>query len=156
MVVGSEPIAAQAAARWADRDSVARSDDLLQKPDAGSVDATIAGLLEFPRGTLAQIEASFRTSFHQSLVIIGTEGAITVKEPFVNGDQPVELELSVGDNRDLIRVPGADKYALMVEAFAEAALRGEQAPYSPEDSLKQMKVLDALDAGARRGCRIEI
>jgi predicted dehydrogenase len=54
------------------------------------------------------------------------------------------------------RVPGADEYRLMVEHFSDAVL-GRTAPLiSPEESVRNMRVLDGLAEAARTGRTVSL
>jgi predicted dehydrogenase len=48
-------------------------------------------------------------------------------------------------------VPGADEYQLMVEHFCEAILGKASLALSPEESVRNMRVLDALVEAAKTG-----
>jgi xylose dehydrogenase (NAD/NADP) len=53
-------------------------------------------------------------------------------------------------------VPGGHEYQLMVEHFADAVLNDTALGYTLEDSLANMRVLDALIEAARTGRRVEV
>ncbi len=137
LVTGAEPTAAVARAVWG----------------PNGVDESLAGVLEFPGGVLAVIDCSFRTgaSLQQGLSISGTQGRITLTHPFRVGEEPVTLQL---DNLDAegraewVQVPGASEYRLMVQHFTDAVLDGRPLDYPPQDSVANMRAIDALLAAA--------
>ncbi len=116
------------------------------------VDLHFAGILEFGEGLRGVMECSFGQPGRQHLEIVGTKGTLEI-------DKFVLPENNIGE----IRVNGvaektvaADKYQLMVEQFVRAA-RGEEAlAYPMENSILQMKVLDALAQSARTGLKVTL
>jgi xylose dehydrogenase (NAD/NADP) len=48
-------------------------------------------------------------------------------------------------------VPGADEYQLMVEHFADGILGKTTLAFSPQESVRNMRVLDALAEAAQTG-----
>jgi D-xylose 1-dehydrogenase (NADP+, D-xylono-1,5-lactone-forming) len=116
------------------------------------VDLHFAGILEFGDGLRGVMECSFGQEHRQQLEIVGTKGMLEIA-------QFVLPEGGIGE----IRVNGvaektvaADKYQLMVEQFVRAA-RGEEAlAYPMENSILQMKVLDALAQSARTGLKVTL
>ncbi len=134
-LLGAEPVSVQAQAVY-----------------RHGVDVHIAGSLRFPTGALAGIEAGFVSALQQTYSVTGTMGAVELPhDAFV----PWEREaLYTRRDRDaeageVHRVPGADEYRLMVEHFARA-VRGEgELDVLPEDSIRNMSVLDALALAAR-------
>jgi D-xylose 1-dehydrogenase (NADP+, D-xylono-1,5-lactone-forming) len=116
------------------------------------VDLHFAGILEFGEGLRGVMECSFGQPGRQHLEIVGTKGILEI-------DKFVLPENNIGE----IRVNGvtektiaADKYQLMVEQFVRAA-RGEEAlAYDMNNSIGNMKVLDALSQSARSGVKVTL
>lgn len=120
--------------------------------DATGVDLHLSGLLGFDDRALATVEASFISALQQTFTVTGTRGAIELPHnAFVPWRKPAEFILREADQEtgERITVPGADEYQLMVEAFADAVLGRTPLPFLPEDSVRNMKVLDALALAAR-------
>ena len=63
------------------------------------------------------------------------------------------FELEVGEN---FVTPGADEYQHMVEHFADAVLGKTELAISPEESVRNMQVLDALAEAARTGKTVKL
>ncbi len=145
LLAGVEPLAASARASWA----------------ASGVDESLVGALEFPNGVLASITCSVQTGvgLDQELVVSGTHGRISASNPFRMGEEPTSI---VVDNLDkegrseTVQAPGANEYQRMVERFADAALNGTPLDYTLEDSLGNMRALDALEDSARTGRTVTI
>jgi xylose dehydrogenase (NAD/NADP) len=145
LVMNLEPVSASARAIWA----------------STGVDETLSGVLEFANGALGVIGCSFRTGawLDQSLVASGTNGRIKISEPFRMGDDPIAIvldSLDVRNRSDTVQVPGANEYQRMVEHFASAVLNNRTPDYTPQDSLGNMRVLDALAESARTGRSVAI
>lgn len=145
LLMGAEPIAVSARASWA----------------VSGVDEAAVGVLEFPNGVLASISCSLQSGIglDQALVVSGTHGRISTSSPFRMGEEPTSI---VVDNLDkegrgeTVQAPGANEYQRMVEHFADAVLNGTSMSYTLEDSLGNMRVLDALEESARTGRTVTI
>jgi len=118
------------------------------------VDIHIVGSMRFPGDVLATLEASFITALQQTYTVIGTKGAIELPhDAFIPWEK--DAVFTVRDGNDEVGeehlTPGVDEYQLMVEHFAEAVQKGKTLDYSPEESVCNMQVLDALAEAARSG-----
>ena len=145
LVLGAEPRAASACAVWA----------------AGGVDELLSGVLEFADGVLAVVTCSLQTGAvqDQSVVVSGTQGRIVVAEPFLMGEEPVDIvidSLAPEGRIETVPVPGAYEYERMVTHFADSVLHGRPLAYPPANSLANMRVLDALREAARTGRTITL
>jgi predicted dehydrogenase len=118
------------------------------------VDVQMIGLLRFPGGRLASVEASFTTALQQTYTIVGTQGAIELPhDAYIpwGKDATFRLRATRDEEGQVETVPGADEYQLMVEHFADAALGRAPLEFPPEESVANMRVLDALAQAAREG-----
>ncbi len=145
LVAGMPPHSVTASALWAPT----------------GVDMSLAGTLEFPNGVLGAIDCSFQvgTSKQQWLEISGTEGLIRVAQPFSIDEKDTTIIVDKADDAsapESVSVPGANQYQLMVEHFAGAVLNNTELSYTLEDSLANMRVLDALITSARTGRRVTV
>jgi len=123
------------------------------------VDLTLIGLLQFPGRRFAIVEASLATALQQTFSIVGTQGAIELPhDAFIPWEKDASFRMRGVDEKEgkVVTVPGADEYQLMVEHFAEAVLNHSKLEFPPEDSLKNMGVLDALVMAARVGHSVPI
>jgi predicted dehydrogenase len=118
----------------------------------GGVDVHFVGLLRFPNGGLATLEASFITALQQTYTAVGSEGAIELPhDAFIPWEKDTVFtvrnkEQEVGQ---LEVTRGVDEYQLMVEHFADVVLGKRAAAFSPDESVQNMRVLDALAEAAR-------
>jgi xylose dehydrogenase (NAD/NADP) len=123
------------------------------------VDVTIIGLLRFPGGCLATVEASFMSALQQTFSIIGSGGAIDLPhDAFIPWEKEAIFHLrgTEEEKGKLETVPGADQYRLMVEHFSDRVLTGKALDFPPEESVANMRVLDALACSARERRAVDL
>jgi predicted dehydrogenase len=123
------------------------------------VDVHFVGTLRFADSRLATVEASFVSALQQTYSVAGTEGSI--EQPhnaFIPWDKEALFTMRSKDQEtgEDHAIPGADEYQLMVEHFSEAVSRQTALAFSPEESVRNMKVLDGLAEAARTGRTIEM
>jgi D-xylose 1-dehydrogenase (NADP+, D-xylono-1,5-lactone-forming) len=114
------------------------------------VDILFTGLMRFPRGLIAQVDAGMELPRRDGLEAVGTEGSLVIPDPWIA--QRLVLHLRRGDSREEIALPPADPYRLELDNMC-AAITGEAEPLlGREDAIGQARALDALyqsaDAGA--------
>ncbi|HKD73937.1 MAG TPA: Gfo/Idh/MocA family oxidoreductase [Ktedonobacterales bacterium] len=139
------------AARWLLNEEPHTAMAMSVLADSG-IDETVAGLLAFPSGALAQLQCSFGSAEHQNLDIVGTDGSIEVVHPFTAWrNDETAIRLTQGDQTDDIIFPPADHYAIMLEHFS-ACVRGQDEPWTPpEDGVGTLRAMDALRRSAASG-----
>jgi len=122
------------------------------------IDEEFAGVLDFGGGRLALFASSFTQPYRHEVELLGTAGRIRVPDAFVNGSEPVTIEIQDASGAwERIDVPGDDEYRLEVEDFAECVRSGRQPQVvSHEDTLANMAAIDALYEAARSGRRVEL
>jgi len=108
------------------------------------IDHLSSGLLEFEEGQ-ARFSCATQLFGDQRVTIYGTNGKITLKQPFNNDvDKPVYIHL-LSDNADqCIKIDACDHYKKQVDTFAEAIISGNQSPILLEDSAANMRVIGAV------------
>lgn len=109
------------------------------------VDMTFWGAMRFPEGRCAFFCSSFELAPEQSYTIKGTRGTIHVPNAYL---PPYPTHIIV--NGETIEVNSRNQYTLEVECFSKAILTSSGVPYPLADTLKNIAVLDALAASARR------
>jgi predicted dehydrogenase len=116
---------------------------------ASGVDEEFMGLLRFDAGATANIYAGFRVAYRTWLEILGSEGALTVPNPFRPG--PIEtLELERKGRIDRIAVEGsAEIFVKEIEDFEARVLAGAPAVVSLAESRRTAATLSALYGSAR-------
>ncbi len=115
----------------------------------GGVDEEFTGVLGYPTGVTAAIYAGFRAAYGTWLQVMGSEGSLTVPNPFKPG--PLEqLRLERFGEADTIDVAGSEMpFAREVAHFAEAVLDGAPATVSLAESRRTAAALAVLHAAAR-------
>jgi predicted dehydrogenase len=126
---------------------------------SSGVDMHLVGSLRFAENGLAAIEASFITSLQQTYSVLGSEGAIELPhDAFIPWDKEATFTVR-GKDQEVGQkhvTPGADEYQLMVEHFADAILGKETLALTPEESVRNMRVLDGLAEAAQTGRTIRL
>ena len=123
------------------------------------VDMHLVGSLRFPDSGLATLEASFISALQQTYSLAGTEAAIELPhDAFIPWEKEAVFTLRRRDQEvgQAQVTPGADEYQLMVEHFADAVLGKTQLALSPKESVRNMRVLDALAQAARTGKTVRL
>ena len=123
------------------------------------VDVHLVGTLRFAEGQLAVLEASFISALQQTYTVVGSDGAFDLPhDAFIPWEKNAVYIQRAKDeevgNKHIVR--GADQYQLMVEHFADAVLKRTTLVYSPQDSIANMRVLDALSEAARTGNAVSL
>ena len=123
------------------------------------VDVHFVGTLRFPGDRLATVEGGFISALQQTYTVVGTKAAIELPhDAFIPWEKDAVYtyrgkDAETGEKQI---IPGADEYQLMVEHFADSVIMKEAPRFLPEESIGNMKVLDALAEAARTGNRIHL
>lgn len=130
-LLDAEPVAVQTQAVYSD----------------SGVDLNFVGTLRFDSGTLAVVEASFVSALQQTYTIVGSEGVIELPhDAFIPWEKDATFTLRglEEETGTIHTLPGADEYQLMVEHFADAVLGQCLLAFDPDESVRNMRVIDAL------------
>jgi predicted dehydrogenase len=99
---------------------------------------------------------------YQRVQVMGTRARLDIEIPF-NAPLDEAVRLFVDDGSDLrggrietIDITPSNQYTIQGELFSRAILDGAPAPYPLEDSIANMRVIDALFASARDGSFVTI
>ena len=150
---GREPVAVTG---WANMTKLDHS-------GGGGADVDFYGGLDFGGGVYSLFDCSFAGPFRQRVELVGTTGSLVLLEPWVPGRDSKGRDHGHGHaapslvlNGETVTSVAADQYQLMVEHFVRAA-RGEEAlKYPADESIRQMRVLDALYESASTGQTVKI
>jgi predicted dehydrogenase len=126
-----------------------RALSLIDRDPAMRTDRLSSGILDFPAGQ-AVFTCSTQLVPFQKVQILGTGGRIELEIPFnAPPDRPSRLTIDSG--KDLIgggavteTFAPCDQYTLQGDEFSRAVLGQGEVPTPLEDSLANMKVIDAL------------
>ena len=108
------------------------------------VDELFSALIRYPGGVVAAIHSGFNAQLRVFSEIIGTKGSLEIPVTFfgVAGS----MTMTVGEKRGEIPVDESDRYRLQFEDFAGAILQ-QRPPLIPvEETLRNMELLDRLNA----------
>lgn len=122
-------------------------------------DIHVAGLLRFPHGRFATIEASFCSALQQTYSVVGSDGAIDLPhDAFIPWEHDAVFTVRARDqeNGRTHIVAGTDEYQLMVEHFANAVMGTAPPAILPAESICNMHALDALAEAAKTGTSIKV
>ena len=126
---------------------------------SSGVDMHVVALLRFPQNGLATLEASFISSMQQTYSVVGSEGAIELPhDAFIPWEKDAVFTVR-GKDQEVGQkhvTPGADEYQLMVEHFADAVLGKTELTLPPEESIRNMRVLDGLAEAAKTGKKVRL
>jgi predicted dehydrogenase len=123
---------------------------LIDRDPNFKIDRLTTGIVDFGQGRRLDFTVSTQSVDHQRVDIVGTKGRIEVPIPF-NAPQGKTTRLYLDKGQKLggagaksIPIRPSDQYRLQGEAFSRAVRGIEPLAYGIEDSIRQMRVLDAL------------
>lgn len=126
----------------------------LDRDPVSGVDTLASMLLEFPNGHATAVCSTQLTPF-QRVTFFGTNARLEVEIPFnLSPDRGGRLRIDDGKALDgssgeWIECKAANQYTIQGDAFSAAILKGKPAPYPLEDSLANMRVIDAVLSSRR-------
>jgi predicted dehydrogenase len=112
----------------------------------GGVVETVVGTLHYGDDALGVVDASIAMAPQRSIEVVGTEGRLAVRFSSRPGWGVPRLEVESGRSVRPAGIARGNHYRLMVEAFADAVLDASPVPLTLEDSLADLRILDALQA----------
>jgi xylose dehydrogenase (NAD/NADP) len=115
------------------------------------VDEAVVALLRFDVGRVAVVDCGLRIGRREEVEIVGSEGRILVPKAFLPGADDAEFHVFRGAEHSPTVVPGTNQSQRMVEAFGDAVRTGRPVPYSPDDSVSNLAVIEALQRSVRSG-----
>jgi predicted dehydrogenase len=122
---------------------------LIDRDPVFRVDRLTSLMLDFPGGQ-AIGTCGTQLAAGQGVVLSGTLGRVEITIPFnAPPDRPSRLYVETraadgGTTREPIDIDVCDQYTIQGDLFSEAIRRGTPAPYPLEDSIANLRVLDAL------------
>lgn len=118
--------------------------------DTNGVDVLTSGIVSFADAAQLTFMVSSQLRRGQGVRVHGDAGVLELETPF-NPIPDRASRLRLDDNRDLFaggceceEIPGADQYQLQADAFAMSILGGEPFAHTMDDSVLNMRVIDAL------------
>jgi predicted dehydrogenase len=135
-----------------------------QRLTQSGVDQTVAAILEFPGGAIAQVSCSMSTAFHRHAIIIGDAGVIetSYSNHAPAGSSKLTLRIKRGTTGtvpfEAEEIPAGDGFRAEAESFARmirlgaAQWNGATAAESTDTAL----ALDAIAASAKAGTWVSV
>ncbi len=129
-------------------------------PDMG-IDRLTSALLDFPSGQ-ASLVCSTQLAGHQRVEICGTKGRIEVVIPFnAPADKTTRIYLDGGGelggaSAEVETIEAVDQYTLQADLFSAAIRNGGGLAFPLEDSVRNMRVIDAVYRSAQSGAWEEV
>jgi predicted dehydrogenase len=130
---------------------------LVERDPNFKTDRVASALADFGNGRQLAFTVSTQLVPYQSVQALGTKGRVEILIPF-NAPQGEKTTILIDDGSQLDRssakretLPVSDQYAEQAEAFALAVLGNKSLPYGIEDSIQNMRILDALFQSERNG-----
>ena len=109
------------------------------------IDEMASAVLEFPGEVTASINIGFRSYGSQTVEIYGENGVLTCDKAWNNENQPVSIEaVFKSGGRETYNFPPADQFALQLRHLFNCLEDGIPHRISPQDSIDQMRVIDAM------------
>lgn len=119
-------------------------------------DRLTSGILQFSSGT-SSFTCSTQAVPYQRVNIFGSEGRIEIEIP-VNAppDKSAKLWLHLKNGTEEQVFDPVDQYTLQGDAFAKAILENTAVPISLDDSVNNMRVIEAVFKSAEEGCCVNL
>ncbi|GAX91687.1 Gfo/Idh/MocA family protein [Effusibacillus lacus] len=121
------------------------------------VDTDARAILNFANGIHAIFDCSFNMAMRNEYEVVGTKGTIRVPQAFrpdIHGGRGI-IEIHQELAKKEIAIV-ANQYQQEVEHFSNCVLSGQQPEYSGENTLKNMKVIDAVLQAIKTGEEVAI
>lgn len=136
-----------------EQDPVKVSGTLEIDPELG-VDRLTSGILHFSSGQ-SVFSCSTQLVYHQRVQVFGTKGRIEIEIPFnAPPDRPCRIFVDPGTDvfgtgTRMEELAVCNQYTIQGDEFSRAIREGGQVPTPLEDSLSNMRVIDALVQSSR-------
>ncbi|MFP4006281.1 MAG: Gfo/Idh/MocA family protein, partial [Candidatus Hadarchaeia archaeon] len=115
-----------------------------------TAEAQLEGIMEFSNDRTAIIDSSFLLYDRAKFEVIGREGNIVVDHAYRSRGKDLEFRVFKDDEVEIERIEGVDEFMLEIDNFARA-LRGlEEQGISREDTIGNMRAIEALYKSSKR------
>jgi predicted dehydrogenase len=142
LILGAEPEAVTVLAQFS--------------PEHDNVDMMASGLAEFPGDVALTFDCGMWASFRQTFEILGADGRIEIPYAFLTGeDNAGYMVYSQGGSR-LEEAAGTNAYVNQIDDFARAVWNEQPQRFSPDDAVRNMKLIEACYRSAKEKTRITL
>ena len=130
---------------------------LFAQPQMGiEVDDGASVLLVFPNGQTAQFTVGFNAWRSQGVEISGSSGSLYLDKPWNNSDEATVLEYRTAGLTTSAHFEPLLQYTNQLQHLCEVLTKGQPHRISPQDSIDQMKALDAIAESMATGKVIDL
>lgn len=116
-----------------------------RKDSGGRVDMSVIGIMELDNGMTALFDVSMDRTREDHYEIVGTKGSVKATRAFVpqmvNGEALIVTQTKDGIFQEEKLI--GHQYVLQVEHFSQCVLEGRTPTYTPENTIQNMKVMEA-------------
>jgi predicted dehydrogenase len=119
-------------------------------PRFGDIDASVAAMLRFPSGGLAQFVASFGASAVDSYRVVGTSGDIEL-DPGFRFETATRLRLRRNGDTIETRFPQTDHFGAQVAYFSDCIAAGTAPEADGDEGLADLRALTAIEKACLSG-----
>ncbi len=130
---------------------------LIERDPNFGTDRLATAVLDFGGGRRSDFTVSTQVTAFQRVQVVGTKARLEVEIPF-NAPQGAETRLYLDDGavlgdgaRKTHTISAVDQYAEQCDAFARVVLGEAELPYGIEDSIRMMRIIDALFRSGESG-----
>lgn len=116
----------------------------------GGCDESFYGQMRFGSGIQMQFDCGFKSPLRSSIEIVGTEGTISIPDPFKPGLKN-EIYLLKKDSQETMKIKGQELYLGEVDDMCNAVLNGTPNRVSLVDSRANVATILALLSSAESG-----
>jgi predicted dehydrogenase len=122
-----------------------------------TAEAETQAIMEFPDGKTATFDSSFLLSDRANYEVASDSGSIRAFNTYGPGrGKRVNIEVIRGDSREQETLGPVNEYALEVDELVNAAHEDCQPLITPEDSVNNARVLDAIGKSAEKEAWVKI
>ena len=122
----------------------------LADPPPSTVEASAAAILEFSRGTLANVSVSYTADYRTPLEIVGEHGLVRAEDG-LTVDRPISLEIRSGATVEHETISNHFAYIRQVDAFADAVEGKSQFPCLGEQGWQNQCIIDTIVRSTQSG-----
>jgi predicted dehydrogenase len=123
-------------------------------PRFREVHQSVAFMLRFPSGVIANCNCSFGTGEDRRCAVQGADGVLAMENAFAYFGQ--KLSLSKDGGKSEVKLRPVNHFASEMERFSECILSGREPRTPGEDGLADMRLIAGIDEAARSGKTIKV
>lgn len=120
------------------------------------VDETVSAVLDFPNNRTAQLTFSFKQFSSQYVEIVGADGEIRLDLAWNNENRPTSLTVRTREGTETHDFEPVYQFLLQLEHLCDCLDTGQAHRIPPENSIGNMKTMDAINESMRTGQAVDI